>query len=108
MKASKIQYAIIPFNFLEKKENTSESNKSSIYKSIKKNLLNNIVITISDDENPYVEELATKNKIGLNKKDNYNIYIPGKILYNICNKKEAYYLAQTKEYKDQITNIFES
>ncbi len=109
---SKSQYATIPIELLE-----IESRKKKIkpsyhmhlfkitpYKSLK---LSNIVIKVGDETTPYVEELITQNKIGLNKDDGYKVYIPGDIIYTICTKEEAYLTAAEQlNYHKKISKLF--
>ncbi len=106
------QYATIPIELLEienQKIKITPSYKYHLfkitpYKSLK---LSNIVIKVGDEKAPYVEELITQNKIGLNKKDGYKVYLPGNIIYNLCTKEEAYITAAEQlNYHQKITNIF--
>ena len=110
--ASKTQYATIPIELLEI-ESRKQKNKPSYkfhlfkitpYKSLK---LNNIVVKVGDENTPYVEELLTKNKIGLNKDEGYKVYLPGNIIYNLCSKEEAYLTAAEQlNYRKKISNLF--
>ena len=112
MTTTKTQYATIPIEFLEiksrKKITKAPRNfnllKITPYKSLK---LSNIVVKIGDENTPYVEELITKNKIGLNKQDGYKVYLPGNIIYTLCTKEEAYLTAAEQlNYHKQVSNIF--
>ena len=108
----KTQYATIPIELLEieSRKNKQKSSykfhlfKIAPYKSLK---LNNIVIKVGDENTPYVEELLTQNKIGLNKDGGYKVYIPGDIIYTICTKEEAYLTAAEQLNKNKkISSIF--
>ncbi len=108
----KTQYATIPIELLEieSRKNKQKSSyklhlfKIAPYKSLK---LNNIVIKVGDENTPYVEELLTQNKIGLNKDGGYKVYIPGDIIYTICTKEEAYLTAAEQlNYHKKISSIF--
>ena len=112
MTSTKSQYATIPIELLE-----IESRKTKIkpsysfhlfkiapYKSLR---LNNIVVKVGDENTPYVEELLTQNKIGLNKDGGYKVYIPGDIIYTLCTKEEAYLTAAEQlNYHQKVSNIF--
>ena len=109
---SKSQYATIPIELLEietKKQKVKPSYKFHLfkiapYKSLK---LNNIVVKVGDENTPYVEELITNNKIGLNKDGGYKVYIPGDIIYTLCTKEEAYLtVAEQLNYHKKISSIF--
>lgn len=107
---SKSQYATIPIELLEtnskKRKITPSYNifKITPYKSLK---LNAIAVKIGDEKTPYIEEIITKNKIGLIKDEKYKAYLPGNIIYTLCSKEEAYLIA-TKQfgYTKKILNIF--
>ena len=109
---TKSQYATIPIELLEI-DSTREKITSSYtfhlfkitpYKSLK---LNNIAVKIGDEQTPYIEELITKNKIGLNKDDGYKVYLPGDIIYTLCSKEEAYLTAAEQlNYTKKISSIF--
>ena len=108
----KSQYAAIPIELLEINSRQKKT-KSSVrlhlfkitpYRSLK---LNNIVVKIGDETTPYVEELITQNKIGLTKDDEYNVYIPGDIIYTLCSKEEAYLAAAEQlNYHKTIDSLF--
>lgn len=102
---TKTQYGIIPIEFIEiNQSNKSFSNNLKVDQKISLRL---IVVSIKDDKNPYVEELITKNKIGLNEKDNYKVYLPGNIIYNLCSKKQAYLTAKIQtNYDKKINDLF--
>ncbi len=109
---TKSQYATIPIELLEtkkRKKKISASYKFHLfkitpYKSLK---LNNIAVKIGDEQTPYIEELITKNKIGLNKDDGYKVYLPGDIIYTLCSKEEAYLTAAEQlNYTKKISSIF--
>lgn len=109
---AKSQYATIPIELLEidsKKKKITSSYKLHLfkiapYKSLK---LNTIAVKIGDEKTPYIEEIITKNKIGLIKDEKYKAYLPGNIIYTLCSKEEAYLIA-TKQfgYTKKILNIF--
>ena len=62
---------------------------------------------IGDEKTPYLEEIITKNKIGLNKDDKYKVYLPGDIIYTLCSKEEAYLTAAEQlNYTKKISSIF--
>lgn len=109
---SKSQYATIPIELLEiesRKKKIKPSYKFHLfkitpYKSLK---LNSIVVKVGDETTPYVEELLTQNKIGLNKDGGYNVYLPGDIIYNLCTKEEAYLTAAEQlNYHKKISSLF--
>lgn len=113
-----IQYAEIPIECFEvinssKLSLNNESIRSKLrYKLSKLNPYNkfkmrSIIVKIKLDKNPYIEELLTKNKIGLNKKDGYKVYLKNDIIYTICNKETAYLkIAEQLNYREEINNIF--
>lgn len=108
---SKSQYATIPIELLEtnskKRKITPSYNifKITPYKSLK---LNAIAVKIGDEKTPYIEEIITKNKIGLIKGE-YKVYLPGDIIYNLCSKEEAYLIATRQlNYTKKISNFFQS
>ena len=112
MMTSQSQYATIPIELLEieSRKNKFKASykfrlfKITLYKSLK---LNNIAVKIGDENTPYIEELITQNKIGLNKKDGFKVYLPGNIIYNLCSKEEAYLTAAEQlNYHQKISNIF--
>ncbi len=111
------QYASIPISYLE----INSSNKTLSIKTFKpvfklskhnpynKLKMNSVVVKIKLDKNPYVEELLTHNKIGLNRKDGYKIYLKGDTIYNLCSKEEAYLkIAEQLNYKDEINKLFKN
>ena len=109
---TKSQYATIPIELLEidskKKKITSSYTfhlfKITPYKSLN---LNTIAVKIGDEKTPYLEEIITKNKIGLNKDDKYKVYLPGDIIYTLCSKEEAYLTAAEQlNYTKKISSIF--
>ena len=109
---TKSQYATIPIELLEidsKKTKITSSYtfhlfKITPYKSLK---LNTIAVKIGDEKTPYLEEIITKNKIGLNKDDKYKVYLPGDIIYTLCSKEEAYLTAAEQlNYTKKISSIF--
>lgn len=112
MTTKKSQYATIPIELLEiksRKLKTKPSYKFRLFKMVpyKSLRLNNIVIKVGDENTPYVEELLTKNKIGLNKDEGYKVYIPGDIIYTLCTKEEAYLTAAEQlNYHQKVSNIF--
>ena len=109
---TKSQYATIPIELLEI-ESKKIKRKSSLkihlfkitpYKSLK---LNTIAVKIGDEKSPYIEEIITKNKIGLNKDGGYKVYLPGDIIYTLCSKEEAYLTAAEQlNYSKKISSIF--
>lgn len=95
----KVQYAIIPIKYLEIKN--SSDRYDFFYKP------KNLIIKVSLDGNPYVEELITKKKIGLNKSDEYKIYLKGDVIYSLCSKEEAYVkVMKMKNYEKEVTTLF--
>lgn len=115
---NKIQYAAIPIEFLEIIKSSGDNNilkfkpffnlKLSLYNPSSRYKMDSIVVKIKMDKNPYVEELLTHNKIGLNKKDGYKIYLKGDAIYNLCSRQEAYLkIAQQLNYKDEISRLFD-
>ena len=108
----KTQYATIPIELLEiksKKRKISSSYKIKLFKMVpyKSLKLNNIAVKIGDENTPYIEEIMTNTKIGLNKEDGYKVYLPGNILYNLCSKEEAYLTAAEQlNYHKKVSNIF--
>lgn len=113
----KTQYASIPLGYLEIISTSKEGIKKtckpcyklklSLYNPYKKNRMNSVIVKIKLDKNPYIEELITKNKIGLNKKDGYKIYLKGDTVYNLCSKSEAYIkIAQQLNYIEEVEKLF--
>lgn len=114
---TKIQYASIPLGDLEiirsSKEEISKPFKPlfklklSKYNPYNKHRMKTVIVKIKLDKNPYIEEFITQNKIGLNKKDGYKIYLKGDTIYNLCSKEEAYLkVAEQLNYIDEINNLF--
>ncbi len=98
-----IQYAIIPINLIKTKRKSS----CISFKITRLFKTNNIVVKIGDENQPYIEEIITKNKIGLSKQDNYNLYIPGEVIYTLCTKEQAYLeINLEKNYYKKILNFF--
>lgn len=111
-KMTKSQYATIPIELLEiesRKRKITPSYKFHLfkiapYKSLK---LNTIAVEIGDEKSPYIEEIITKNRIGLNKDGGYKVYLPGDIIYTLCSKEEAYLTAAEQlNYSKKISSIF--
>ena len=106
----KSQYATIPIELLQIESNKPKKPsykfqilKITPYKFLK---LNVIAVKIGDETTPYIEELLTKNKIGLIKGE-YKVYLPGDIIYTLCSKKQAYLTAIKQfDYVNKISNIF--
>lgn len=115
---NKIQYASIPIEFLEIIKSSDENAKLtkfkpffnlklSFYNPSNKYKMKSVIVKIKMDKNPYVEELLTNNKIGLNKKDGYKIYLKGDAVYKLCTKQEAYIkIVQQLNYKEEINRLF--
>lgn len=115
----KIQYAEIP---LESLEITGSSKKYSKTNNFFKKLINklrilptnhkkikSIIVKIKLDKNPYIEEIITKNKIGLIKEDGYNIYLKGDTIYNLCSRQDAFIKTFEKvNYKEEVKKLFNS
>ena len=113
----KIQYASIPIESLE----INSSNKKLSIKTFKpvfklsrlnpyrKRRMKNVIVKIEMNKKPYIEELITKNKIGLNKNDNYKIYLKGDTIYNQCTKEEAYLkVTEQINYRKEVDKLFKS
>lgn len=105
------QYALIPVKFLEIKN----SSKKTILFSFKTFLINKltkpkfVIAKVSIDKKPYIEELITKRKIGLNKNDGFNIYLKGNVIYSLCSKEEAYAkIINIVNYEDAVIRLFNS
>ncbi len=110
-----IQYASIPITSLEinpSQKKLSIKTFKPVFKLSKHNpynklKMNSVIVRIKQDKNPYIEELLTKNKIGLNKNDGYKIYLKGDTIYNLCTKEEAYLkIAEQLNYKEEINTLF--
>ena len=113
----KIQYAAVPIESLEINSSAKKLSIKTFKPVFKLSKLNpyrkfkmkSVIVKIELDKNPYIEELMTKNKIGLNKEDNYKIYLKGDTIYNLCTKEEAYIkIAEQLNYKEEINNLFRS
>ena len=112
----KEQYASIPIESLEINNSSKKLSIKTfkpVYKLSKHNPYNklkmkNVIVKISMDEAPYIEEIITKNKIGLNKKDGYKIYLKGDIIYTLCTREEAYIkAAEQLNYRKEINKLFQ-
>lgn len=107
-----IQYAEIPLESLEiisspKKEKESILEKIFKIKPIKHKKIKSIIVKIKLDKNPYIEEIVTKNKIGLVKEDGYNIYLKGDTIYNLCSMQDAFIKTIEKiNYKEEVLKLF--
>lgn len=111
-----IQYAEIPLKYLEivteastgriipyKSKKTFKLSKNNPYSELK---MESILVEINE-ENPYVEELLTKNKIGISKLDGYKIYLKENTIYKKCSKEQAYIkIIEQLNYKEEIKNLF--
>lgn len=116
----KTQYASIPIEYLEMVKSSSNEKivrnvkliyklKLSKYNPYNKYKMSSIVVRIKLDKRPYIEELLTQNKIGLNKEDGFKIYLKGDAVYNLCSKEEAYIKAASQiNYHKEVLNLFES
>lgn len=112
----KIQYAEIPLESLEIKSSSKKNKDHNILiKFIKKlkvipsnnKKLKSIIVKIKLDKNPYIEEIVTKNKIGLVKEDGYNIYLKGDTIYNLCSRQDAFVKTFEKiNYKEEVKKLF--
>ncbi len=109
------QYASIPIKCLEINSSPKKLSiktfkpvfKLSKHNPYSKLKMNSVIVKIESDKNPYIEEVLTKNKIGLNKKDGYKIYLKGDTIYNLCTKEEAYLkVAEQLNYKEEINKLF--
>lgn len=110
------QYASIPIESLEINNSSKKLSiktfkpvfrlsKHNPYKRLK---MKNVIVRISMDEVPYVEEIITKNKIGLNKNDGYKIYLKGETIYTLCSREEAYIkVAEQLNYRKEINRLFQ-
>ena len=117
---TKTQYASIPIKYLEiitsskgilriKKFKPKFKLRLSKYNPYNRLKMNSIIVKIKNDQNPYIEEVLTNNKIGLNKNDGFKIYLKGNAIYNLCTKEEAYLkIAEQLNYKEEINNLFNS
>ncbi|MBR3199043.1 MAG: hypothetical protein IKG27_03415 [Bacilli bacterium] len=111
----KIQYAAVPIESLEIHSSSKKLSIKTFKPVFKLSKLNpyqkfkmkNVIVKIELDTNPYIEEIITKNKIGLNKEDNYKIYLKGDTIYNLCSKEEAYLkITEQLNYKEEISRLF--
>lgn len=111
-----IQYAEIPLKYLEIMTGASKNkiriNKPiSIFKLSKNNpyselKMESILVEINE-EKPYIEELLTKNKIGISKLDGYKIYLKENTIYKSCSKEQAYMkIVEQLNYKEEIKKLF--
>ena len=116
---TKSQYAEIPIESLEIIKSSEKYSIKSFIPNSKLRLskynpsnrlkMKSILIKIKMDTNPFVEEVLTNNKIGLNKADGYKIYIKGNTIYNLCTKQEAYFkIVEQLNYKEEINNLFKN
>lgn len=107
-----IQYAEIPLESLEiisspKKEKETILKKIFNIKPINHKKIKSIIVKIKLDKNPYIEEIVTKNKIGLVKEDGYNIYLKGDTVYNLCSTQDAFIKTIEKvNYKEEVIKLF--
>ena len=110
-----IQYAEIPLESLEiisssKKEKENKYKKIlDIFKikSFNHKKIKSIIVKIKLDKNPYIEEIVTKNKIGLVKEDGYKIYLKGDTIYNLCSRQDAFIKTFEKiNYKKEVLKLF--
>ncbi len=115
--SNKAQYASIPIECLEIKSSTKKLSiktfkpvfKLSKHNPYSKLKMKSVIVKIELDKTPYIEELLTKNKIGLNREDNYKIYLKGDTIYNLCTKEEAYLkVAEQLNYKEEINKLFKN
>lgn len=110
-----IQYAEIPLESLEIKSSPNKKEKKykkifNIFKIIQPNhkKIKSIIVKIKLDKNPYIEEIVTKNKIGLVKEDGYNIYLKGDTIYNLCSTQDAFIKTIEKiNYKKEVLKLFD-
>lgn len=107
-----IQYAEIPLESLEI-VSPSKTEKENIIKRLFKikptyhKKIKSIIVKIKLDKNPYIEEIVTKNKIGLVKEDGYNIYLKGDTIYNLCSTQDAFVKTIQKiNYKEEVSKLF--
>lgn len=107
-----IQYAEIPLESLEiispsKKEKESFFKKIFKIKVTSHRKIKSIIVKIKLDKNPYIEEIVTKNKIGLIKEDGYNIYLKGDTIYNLCSTQDAFIKTIERiNYKEEVQKLF--
>lgn len=109
-----IQYAEIPLESLEIRSSSKKKEKKhrklfDIFKIIPTNhkKIKSIIVKIKLDKNPYIEEIVTKNKIGLVKEDGYKIYLKGDTIYNLCSTQDAFIKTIEKiNYKEEVIKLF--
>ena len=98
------QYAVIPIEYLEIKKSPKKRSLFSLNKITKPRY---IIVKVSLDSNPFIEEIISKMKIGLSDIDDFKVYITGDTIYEKCSKKEAYLLARhIKNYKKNVIKLF--
>ena len=111
----KIQYAEIPLESLEIVSSSKKQKENILKKIIRIITINptnhkkikSIIVKIKLDKNPYIEEIVTKNKIGLVKEDGYNIYLKGDTIYNLCSTQDAFIKTIEKiNYKEEVLKLF--
>lgn len=115
---SKIQYAEVPIKYLELRESSNNSIKLNVavflhqlrvsrFNPFSRLKEKSVIVKIKNDKNPFVEEIFTKNKIGLNRCDGYRIYLKGNAIYNLCTKSEAYVkMYQNVSYRKFVKRLF--
>ena len=110
-----IQYAEIPLESLEIISSSKKEKENKIKQFLKKlkikptnhKKIKSIIVKIKLDKNPYIEEIVTKNKIGLVKEDGYNIYLKGDTIYNLCSTQDAFVKTIEKiNYKEEVLKLF--
>lgn len=115
MKQDNFQYALIPIGFLEIKKPSKYKAFSlkakilfKLFKKIHfKNLkINTIAVKIETTDKPYIEEVLTQNKIGLNKKSGYKVYLTNDTIYHLCTQEEIYNVITNLNYRRQINVLF--
>ena len=98
------QYAVIPIKYLKIKKSPEKCSFFSLFKFLKPK---DIIVKVSLDENPFIEEIITERKIGLSDKDDFKVYLLGDAIYENCSKKEAYLIAcQIKNYEENVIKLF--
>ena len=112
-----VEYAEIPIKYLEITSSSKQKFSIKTFKPVfnfklskhnpySKLKMKSILVEVKLDK-PYIEELLTKNKIGLNKKDGYKLYLKGEAIYKKCTKEEAYLkIVEQLNYKKEINKIF--
>ena len=115
IKQDNFRYALIPISYLNYQKNAKYkifTLKAKImyhlFKKISFKTLKiiSIAVKIEASDKPYIEEVLTKNKIGLTKKSGYKVYLSGDIIYKICTKDEIYKIINSLKYKMRITKVF--